>query len=277
MTRLADLARLVRAPAALTVPGDVLAGAAAAGRPLDRRVVAQSAASVCLYWAGMALNDYVDRLLDAEERPERPIPSGAVAPGTALGVAAGLTVAGLGLSALAGGGAVALSLAALVWAYDVALKSTPAGPVAMGAARAANVLTGAVGDLRGALPAAVLVGAHTVSVTRLSRHEVSGAGRAVPASALAVTGAVGVTAGLVRRRPLAALFAAGYLATCGRAQLSAVDDPVAGVVRRAVAAGIHGLIPLQATLIARAGSPAAAPVAAVFPLARWLGRRVSPT
>ena len=276
MTRLADLARLVRAPAALTVPGDVLAGAAAAGRLLDRRVVAQSAASVCLYWAGMALNDYVDRRLDAEERPERPIPSGAVSPGTALGVATGLTVAGLGLSALAGGGAVALPLAALVWAYDVALKSTPTGPVAMGAARAVNVLTGATGDLRRGLPAAVLVGAHTVSVTRLSRHEVSGADRAVPASALAVTGVVGVMAGLVRR-PLAALLAAGYVAACGRAQLSALGDPAAGVVRRAVAAGIHGLIPLQAALIARAGSPAAAPVAAVFPLARWLGRRVSPT
>ncbi|MEU4378387.1 hypothetical protein [Micromonospora echinofusca] len=53
MPRLADLAELVRAPAALSVPGDVVAGAAAAGT-LGRRTPALAAASVLLYWAGMA-------------------------------------------------------------------------------------------------------------------------------------------------------------------------------------------------------------------------------
>ena len=37
------------------------------------------------------------------ERPERPIPSGPVTPGTALGTAVALTGAGLGLAGLAGG------------------------------------------------------------------------------------------------------------------------------------------------------------------------------
>ncbi|EWM68193.1 transferase, partial [Micromonospora sp. M42] len=94
MTRLADLAELVRAPAALSVPGDVLSGAAAAGS-LDRRTPALAGASVLLYWAGMAANDWADRRLDAVERPERPIPSGRVRPSVALGVASGLTAAGL--------------------------------------------------------------------------------------------------------------------------------------------------------------------------------------
>ena len=76
-----------------------------------------------LYWAGMAANDWADRRLDAVERPERPIPSGRVAPAAALGLAAGLTAAGLGLAAAAGRPpgrcAVAVPLAAAIWAYDL--------------------------------------------------------------------------------------------------------------------------------------------------------------
>ncbi|WP_344980642.1 UbiA family prenyltransferase, partial [Streptosporangium fragile] len=82
---------LVRAPAALSVPGDTMAGAPAAGR---RATPGLAAASVLLYWAGMALNDWSDREIDAVERPERPIPSGRVSPRGALGLAAGLTGAG---------------------------------------------------------------------------------------------------------------------------------------------------------------------------------------
>ncbi|MEV4021174.1 UbiA family prenyltransferase, partial [Nonomuraea angiospora] len=85
------LLELVRAPAALTVPGDVLAGATAAGTVRWPRAVGLAASSVCLYWAGMALNDYADRALDAVERPERPIPSGRVRPGAALALACALT------------------------------------------------------------------------------------------------------------------------------------------------------------------------------------------
>ncbi|WP_433790072.1 UbiA family prenyltransferase [Actinoplanes sp. CA-252034] len=103
MTSWRDIARLVRAPAALSVPGDVVAGAAAAGT-LRPRTLGLAGASVCLYWAGMAANDWADRHIDAVERPGRPIPSGRVRPGTALGIAAGLTGAGLALAAAAGGG-----------------------------------------------------------------------------------------------------------------------------------------------------------------------------
>ncbi|MBO0870275.1 MAG: UbiA family prenyltransferase, partial [Micromonosporaceae bacterium] len=88
--RVRDVVELVRAPAALSVPGDVFAGAAAAGA-LGPRTPALAAASVCLYWAGMAANDWADRELDTVERPERPIPSGRVSPGAALGLAAGLS------------------------------------------------------------------------------------------------------------------------------------------------------------------------------------------
>jgi hypothetical protein len=282
-----DVIELVRAPAALTVPGDVVAGAAAAGWPFGPATPALAASSVCLYWAGMALNDYADREVDAVERPGRPIPSGRVSPRFALGLATGLTGAGLCLAGLVGGRralAVAAPLAATVWAYDLAVKQTPAGPAAMAAARGLDVLLGAgAGRLRPALPAAAVVAAHTLAVTTLSRREVSGGDPRLPQATLAATGIIGAAAGLVARTGLvgrvgnAALLAV-YGGTFGRAQLAAVRDPAPERMQQAVGAGILGLMPLQAALAAGAGAPvAAAPVAAAFPLTRRLSRRVSPT
>jgi hypothetical protein len=208
-SRLRPLAELVRAPAALTVPGDIVAGAAAGGWPFGAGTVALAASSVCLYWAGMALNDYADREEDMKERPGRPIPSGRVSPATALAVATGLTAGGIGLAA-AGGGRRALGitvpLAATVWAYDlarvpagpgrsVAVKSTWAGPLLMAAARGLDVLAGAgTGRLRPALPAAATLSAHTLAVTMLSRSETSGANPEAPLAAMAATGLVAVGA-----------------------------------------------------------------------------------
>jgi 4-hydroxybenzoate polyprenyltransferase len=306
-SRLRPLAELVRAPAALTVPGDVVAGAAACGWPFGAGTAALAASSVCLYWAGMALNDYADREVDARERPGRPIPSGRVSPGTALAVAAGLTAGGIGLAGAAGGRravAVTVPLAATVWAYDLArvpagpgrfvpVKTTWAGPVLMATARGLDVLVGAGrGRLRQALPAAATVGAHTLAVTMLSRMETLGAKPAAPLAAMAATGSVAAGALIVgprgpSRRPGPAgagswLVGAGLLAafavTCGEAQSAAVQLPSPRRLQRAVGAGILGMIPLQAGLTARAGSMRAAlAVAAALPVARQLSARISPT
>ncbi|HSK28241.1 MAG TPA: UbiA family prenyltransferase, partial [Jiangellales bacterium] len=170
MTGARALAELVRLPAAFTVPGDVLAGAAAAGWPHGRRTWALPVASTCLYWAGMALNDYADRDLDAVERPERPIPSGRVSPRLALGLAAGLTAVGVAVAGAAGGRPAlrtGLPLAAAVWTYDLVAKRGPAGPVVMSTARGLDVLLGARGDLRAAALPAGVVALHTVGVTAL--------------------------------------------------------------------------------------------------------------
>jgi hypothetical protein len=287
---LGAVAELVRAPAALSVPGDVVAGAAAAGWPFRAATPALAVASASLYWAGMALNDYADRDVDAVERPRRPIPSGRVTPRFALGLAAGLTAAGVGLAGLAGGRralGVAVPLAATVWAYDLVLKATPAGPAAMAAARGLDVLMGAgagAGGVRRAAPAAGLVAAHTLAVTMLSRSEVEGAEPRLPRATLAATGVIGALAAFAGRaagppeRLAAGALLAVYGATFGRAQLAAVHDPGPRPLQRAVGAGILGLMPLQAALTAGAGAPAAAvPVAAAFPMARRLSRRVSPT
>ena len=171
------LVELVRAPAGLTVPGDVLAGAAAAGDLRVGRAIGLSASSICIYWAGMALNDWADRELDAVERPERPIPSGRVPAQTAFNLASGLTLGGLALSALSGGRstlATSTALAATAWTYDVVAKNTIAGPAVMASARALDVLVGAGGDRRRAWAPAAAVGAHILGVTALSRGEVHG-------------------------------------------------------------------------------------------------------
>ncbi|WP_419155978.1 SCO3242 family prenyltransferase [Streptomyces canus] len=138
-------AELLRLPALFTVPGDALAGAAAvSARPTARTLLA-IASSLCLYEAGMALNDWADRDVDAVERPHRPLPSGRIRPAAAFGAACALTGAGLSLAACAGRPAltVAAPLAATVWAYDLALKNTPAGPFAMATARGLDLLLGA--------------------------------------------------------------------------------------------------------------------------------------
>lgn len=297
MTTLGDLAELVRAPAALSVPGDALAGAALSGT-LGQQAAGLSAASVCLYWAGMAANDWADRELDAKERPERPIPSGRVTPGTALAAAVTLTGAGLALAGLAEGRqalAVAAALAGTVWWYDCALKGTAAGPAAMAACRGLDVLLGAssgkgpqtTGRWRAA-GAALTVAAHTYTVTALSRREIAGGGPLLPAATLAGTAAVAAVPAAVAleahrppatwRRFLPCGLAGWYAATYGAAQLHALAEPSAGNIRAAVGAGITSLPALQGALIARSGRPAAAlAVAAAAPLGRRLARWMSPT
>lgn len=204
-------AELLRVSALFSVPGDALAGAAAAGVRPGRGTLCAIGASLCLYEAGMALNDWADRAEDAAERPHRPLPSGRIAPSTALAASAALTAAGLALASRAGRPplAVATALAATVWAYDLGLKHTPAGPATMATARALDLLLGATASTGGnrgthhravhALPSAALLGAHTYAVTAVSRHETQGGSTRTPLAALAVTLAVaGAASGEVR-------------------------------------------------------------------------------
>lgn len=367
-------AELLRVSALFTVPGDALAGASAAGRSPGRGTALAVGASLCLYEAGMALNDWADRDEDAVDRPHRPIPSGRIAPGAALAAAGALTAAGLALAARAGRPAltVATGLAATVWAYDLRLKHTPAGPAAMATARALDLLLGAVatgdrdrpagGPVRRsaaasasplrvstsgsrsvagsgsgsvavsrsgsgsgsgpgsgahgrrdlgagasgrrsvarygpAVPAALVLGAHTYAVTAVSRHEARGGSTTVPLASLAATAALGaaVVRGHVRppgapsglgargaadpcRGLVLTALTGAYLRTAGPPLLHAALNPSPPLTQRAVGGGIRAMIPLQAALAARAGAPLTGlAVMGLAPLARTLARKVSPT
>nr|WP_228045034.1 UbiA family prenyltransferase [Streptomyces ferrugineus] len=309
-------AELLRLPALFTVPGDALAGAATtAARPNSRTLLAIGS-SLCLYEAGMALNDWADRAEDAAERPHRPLPSGRVHPAAALTAACALTGAGLALAARAGRPAltVAAPLAATVWAYDLALKHTPAGPAAMATARALDLLLGAAattGHTREALPSAALLGTHTLAVTAVSRQETRGGSPLAPLAALTTTallsrllsrrptgspagGGSADAHGLEGRRHAAALavggagspgaralstaLAAAYAATAARPYLHATLNPSPPLTQRAVGGGIRATIPLQAALCARSGAARTALfVAGLTALGRRFGRKVSVT
>ncbi len=246
-------AELLRLPALFTVPGDVLAGAAAVAARPGRGSLLAIGSSLCLYEAGMALNDWADRAEDAVERPHRPLPSGRIRPAAALTAACALTAAGLALAARAGRPAlsVATPLAATVWSYDLLLKRTPAGPAAMAAARALDLLLGAAagaGRVRPALPSAALLGTHTLAVTAVSRQETRGGSPLAPLAALAATGAV---TRLLPDRPLTTALALGYATTTARPYLHASLNPSPPLTQRAVGAGIRATIPLQAARAAR--------------------------
>ncbi|MFJ4790293.1 SCO3242 family prenyltransferase [Streptomyces sp. NPDC088794] len=306
----------MRLPALFTVPGDALAGAAATATAPNSRTLLAIGSSLCLYEAGMALNDWADREEDAVERPHRPLPSGRIHPAAALSTACVLTGAGLALAARAGRPAlaVAVPLAATVWAYDLTLKHTAAGPPAMAAARSLDLLLGAAataGRIHDALPSAALLGTHTFAVTTVSRRETTGGSPVPPLAALATTALV---TRLLTQRPLTGpgeaathdfpdpgtdtaplarttdhpslsitstlrlALAAGYAATAGRRYFHAALNPSPPLVQRAVGGGIRATIPLQAALTARSGAGTSALlIAALAPLGRRFARKVSVT
>ncbi|MET9759194.1 SCO3242 family prenyltransferase [Streptomyces sp. NPDC006372] len=301
----------MRLPALFSVPGDALAGTAAAGAPPSTRTLLAIGSSLCLYEAGMALNDWADREVDAVERPHRPLPSGRIRPSAALTAACVLTAGGLALAARAGRPALAVAtpLAATVWAYDLTLKHTPAGPVAMAAARGLDLLLGAAattGRTRNALPSAALLGTHTLAVTTVSRQEAQGGSPMAPLAALTTTA---LLTRAVTRRPsdhrgaathdlpgsratlspepapgrnpaahVTTVLAAAYAATTARPYVHAALNPSPPLTQRAVGAGIRATIPLQATLSARSKGPATALlIAALAPLGARFARKVSVT
>lgn len=144
--------RLLRVGLLLSPAADVTAGMALCGLPWSWAAARTALASVCVYAAGMVLNDHADRRLDAVQRPERPLPRGDVRPGVALA---------LGLGLLAAGGSVSpmplyhLGLALLVVGYDYLLKRHVAtGAATMGSLRALNLLAGGV--VLGATPPPLL-------------------------------------------------------------------------------------------------------------------------
>src|SRR5215207_10647416 len=284
-----DVADLVRLPSVLSVPGDVLLGTTSARGEHPLRIAGLTAASSCLYMAGMALNDYADRDVDAKERPKRPIPSGRLSAQFALRLASGLSAASLGLAYTAGGRRaleVVLPLAAIVWAYDLALKKTPWGPLSMAACRSLDILMGSLGS-RKSWPAAGVVRGHTFLITVVSRREAQGGTRELALGSLAGTAAVTAAAaklalkgtgskplGRPVRQAASALLLGAHAVSMGKAEFKAIREPSAENLQRVVGAGVLGLMPLEAGMLAGAGGIGkAATLAAGWRFARQLSRR----
>ena len=106
-------------------------------------------ASCLLYTSGMVLNDVFDVVIDRQERPSRPLPSGRIPLRLALHVGGVMLGAGVALGWAAGAfqgqfrsGLVATALAGAVLAYDRILKRTIIAPAVMGSCRTLNILLG---------------------------------------------------------------------------------------------------------------------------------------
>lgn len=122
--------------------------------PLVWLIVASSA----MYCAGMVLNDVFDYEVDLQQRPDRPIPSGAISKSLAASIGVTLLVAGVIIASLCGAfsgaftgsalvtcrtGLFAVLLAVCIVLYDGPLKKTILAPLLMGGCRTLNILMGA--------------------------------------------------------------------------------------------------------------------------------------
>ena len=145
--RLTAWGKLLRIPNLFSVPGDPLAGFLIAGGLITEQTFALL--SVCLsgffaYLYGLISNDIADLEIDREERPNRPLPSGAVALApakTAMVLCAilSLVTAAFSTRTLI----VGVLLLVFITLYNFVLKKYKhIGPAAMGACRFFHVLLG---------------------------------------------------------------------------------------------------------------------------------------
>ncbi|MCU0450184.1 MAG: UbiA-like protein EboC [Bernardetiaceae bacterium] len=322
------LARLTRPANLITAVADVLAGAAVSLGLLQQAQQAWPAtaqvpfpwgqlgllclATLGLYGGGVVLNDVCDADLDAQERPDRPIPSGLVSRAEATTFGVGLLAAGIVLAALAAGlsGLVAGAVALLAVVYDAYGKHHPwLGPLNMGLCRGGNLLLGMsvlpMGPLLGQLAwLGLLPVAYIAAITLISRGEVHGGSRTHLQIGGALYGLVGLgllLAGQVAERvnwasalglpgemlgpplpklhflmmlPLLALLAYLVFTPWWRAW----QAPAPKNVMLAVKAGVLSLIVLDATLAAHfAGLGWGLLILALLPLSRWLAKAFAVT
>jgi 4-hydroxybenzoate polyprenyltransferase len=284
--------RLIRPAGVLTAPADVLAGWCIAGAADWRTLVILSGASACLYAGGMALNDVCDSELDAKERPERPIPSGAVSRKRAALLAVALLVVGVTLAFVSSvvtlsasrlvpepdtaqqtfqwttsiPGWVALALAAMIVLYNTLLKHNALiGPISMAACRSLNLALGmsvSASALAVWWPVALLPGVYIAGVTVMARDETEEKPNRAGIVAM-TTGLIAATVGWAAIAILSdrvdAMWMLPLLAVFAAAVGSAVfrvwRQPGSKTVQRAVGRAILGLVVLDAAIAAGFASP----------------------
>jgi 4-hydroxybenzoate polyprenyltransferase len=308
MARLRSYAQLLRIPNVFTALADIGMAALATGSwSVSGSVQLWGAygllflASASLYCGGMVWNDIFDLEQDREERPFRPLPSGAVERRAALRLGVFLLTAGIGLSALAVGLAgefrwqpllVALILAATILLYDGWLKRTWAGPVAMGACRFLNVLLGLSLVLDGlttwGCDLALAVGVYIAGVTWFARTEARISNQQVLLAAALVMGvglllAVPVQLLAAGREPpptssplfLYLLVIFGFVIGIPVGQ--AIRRPLPSRVQAAVKTAVLGLVGFDAILATALAGVVGLVLLVLLPPALYLGRWVYST
>lgn len=276
-SRLWAYLQMMRPANILTAWADILLGYAASGVALvsfSAPLMPESFVSLGwlllsttgLYGGGVVFNDVFDAELDAEERPERPIPSGRASLREAIVLGGVLLVVGIvaavQVSLLSAGLASFIALAAL--SYDaIAKHNSFLGPLNMGLCRGGNLLLG-----MSAFPAAVQARwvlalipiVYIAAITTISRGEVHGGKKSTGLIALLMLAVVIggmfslglLPSGQLRSYewlsalPYASLFVVLVVPEFVRAAL----NPEAVQIRAAVKAGIICLIILDAAIAA---------------------------
>jgi 4-hydroxybenzoate polyprenyltransferase len=285
MSRTQAYLRLSRISNLPTVWTNVLAGVVLSGaRPPVAVAMLLALALSLFYVGGMFLNDAFDRAIDARERPERPIPSGAVAAGEVFASGFGLVTTGVLLVAWqaprVGTVGSALALAAAIVVYDAWHKGNPYGPVLMAACRFLVYTTAALA-VADRLERPVVVGAlclfaYLVGLTYDAKQETLARLQSLWPLALLVVPLVhglpaaahGIVAACVHLGLFAAILFAVWL----------LRGASPGRFPRAVAVLIAGISLVDALAIAGAGASGTAMVAALgYPLTVALQRFVRGT
>ncbi len=258
-------------------------------------------ASLGFYAAGMVLNDVYDVAIDRAERPERPLPSGAIPLPQAAAV--GNVLMAVGATAACSAALVAntpwpafvgAALTAAIWLYDRHAKATSLGPAVMGTCRGLNWLLGmtAAGGPTATHQWAIPLGmaVYVAGITLIARDEAGHSRRGMlVAGAVTMAAGLAVAAGFVWLPlrdgvvRLATLPASTWLLLWSILTVSivlravqAVANPSAPRVRAAVGNAIMAIITLDAVLVLAACGERWAVV--VICLLAWfvLGRRLVP-
>lgn len=261
-----SLLRLMRPANIVTAYSDILAGYAVAGAADPSRLLPLLLATTGLYGGGVVLNDVFDARLDAVERSERPIPSGAISLLAASTFGGFLLILGVLIAWLSSplSGAVAFATAASALLYDSWGKHRPVfGPVNMGLCRGLNLslgLTAASIAPFAHWPAVVVTLGYIAGITSISRGEVRG-GTRMAAAISSVWLAIAFVAfvALVSLQGIRAAFALPFFALLlyriGPPFWRAFRTLSAPEIRSAVKAGVLSLIVLNACLAAAFAGP----------------------
>jgi 4-hydroxybenzoate polyprenyltransferase len=178
--------QLLRPPNLFTVPGDPLCGALLASHGVwSWRLLPPIVISLASYCAGLVINDLADFKEDLRDRPDRPLPSGAVSRRAAIGLAAfcisGALITAAYVNATLSFYTLTVLLLVAILCYNLfAKKSALIAPIAMGLCRGLSVLIGAAAILPlhpssfklhpSLLPSAVIT-LYIAAVTALARTE----------------------------------------------------------------------------------------------------------
>lgn len=192
--------QLIRLPNLFTAAADVLAGFFVTHPRISETELSFLWPLVCsgvlFYAAGTVLNDWVDREVDARERPRRPIPSGMVSARGAFWLGWGFLLLGLILAGYVAWqgrdvwpGVIAGILAVTVVFYNFVAKRFVIGPLVMGLCRTENVLLGAslaIGAIAQYWPLPVGLGIYVVGISVFARRETERSPRLVLAAGLSL-------------------------------------------------------------------------------------------